>query len=322
MTGSARALAVCALVAVSIASTASADVLKEGLFEVRFEPADAALANRALAVLSEAQREFEDRLPAGEAPVRVAVCHTTDEFAKYAGRYSQPSVEGVARPSEGVIAIKSPVLVRKGYDPEGALRHELVHVLLVRNINADYLPRWLNEGVAMMLAKEHRWESGFHVARMYFRGHLIPYSHLGLAFLEPGREMAFGDAYAQSLSMTRFLLDELGEEEFWQLMHALDTTTFRTALKEHAGMTPGELWLAWEGSLWKVALIFSVVSGFSLFQVMALLTIAAYWRKRRKGRRLLRQWEEEDEEPPLLLASELEGREPEYGWEPDEDEED
>jgi len=106
--------------------------------------------------------------------------------------------------------------------------------------------------------------------------------------------MEFGDAYAQSLSMTRFLMKRLGEEDFWALVYALDTMTFGEALQRYAGLAPREFWEAWRRSLWRIALVSSIVSGLTLFQVMAILTVMAFFRKRRRGKRILREWEDED----------------------------
>ncbi|MBN2307884.1 MAG: hypothetical protein JXR94_02870, partial [Candidatus Hydrogenedentes bacterium] len=230
---------------------------------------------------------------------------------------------GVADSEAGVIAVKAPELLPPGGDVTGTLRHELVHVLLARNVRIDRMPRWLNEGIAMTQAREYRWESGFRVAQMYFQNRLLTYDALELSFLEPGREMEFGDAYAQALSMTRFLKDELGEERFWRVVSGLNTATFPEALEQHGSMSLEELSEAWRGSLWQVALVFSIVSGFSIFQVMAVLTIMAYLRKRRQGRLRMRRWEEEDAEddrfPPFMTVRELEDQDGPYPWEEDED---
>ena len=86
-------------------------------------------------------------------------------------------------------------------------------------------------------------------------------------------------------------------------------------------MTPHELWKAWHRSLWKVAVISAVMSGFGLFDFMALLVIVAYCRKRRHNRKVLDRWEQEEAgETPVMMAWELE-RDSEYPWEMDDEEE-
>jgi len=48
-------------------------------------------------------------------------------------------------------------------------------VLLARNTEPAYVPRWFDEGVAMVLSKELRWESAIEVARLYVARRLSPY---------------------------------------------------------------------------------------------------------------------------------------------------
>jgi hypothetical protein len=54
------------------------------------------------------------------------------------------------------------------------------------------------------------------------------------------------------------------------LVRALKTTDFDEALPALTGLTPGVLYKSWRDSLWKVAVITSIVSGFSAFQLMAI----------------------------------------------------
>ncbi|MCL4217873.1 MAG: hypothetical protein KJ052_12820, partial [Candidatus Hydrogenedentes bacterium] len=164
-------------------------------------------------------------------------------------------------------------------------------------------------------AKEHRWSSSLRVGQLYMQGQILGYRDLRWAMESPRSEGQFSDAYAQSLAMTRYLMERMGDEAFWQMLHALDTQSFVDAMRTHAGITPAELSQEWQASLWKLALVFSLVSGFSIFQLMALLTIVAYIRKKRKARRVLRQWEaqeeieEKDEQLPLWELYESDGEE-------------
>ena len=312
------------LIALLSGGYAVADTLAGGILRIEHETADRASAEQAAEELLAALDETKDRLPAGDRPIHVVLCATQRVFERYAGPYTQPGVLGVAVGNSDLIAVKSPGLAPGGTDWTGTLRHELVHILLERNVNTAQLPRWLNEGIAMTVSREHRWSSSLRVGQMYVQGRLIKPRELEWVFLAPGHEMEFGDAYAQALSMTRFLMDELGEDRFWEVVGALDTLSFNQALKTHAATSEADLFEAWKASLWKVALVFSVVSGFSIFQMMAFLTILAYLRKRRRGRKRLREWAEEerlDEGPPFMTARELEDREGPHPWEADQDEE-
>ncbi|MFP4190779.1 MAG: hypothetical protein ACLFU6_01790 [Candidatus Hydrogenedentota bacterium] len=268
--------------------------LEEGQIVIKYADGDEALAERSMDILQNALDEYSAYLNRGGEPIRYIICPAYHVFAQFAGPQARLQVEGLAWSEEGVVVVKAPRLLRQPARYGDVLRHELVHVMLARTVDLDNLPRWLNEGAAMSLADEYRWRSSAVVAYMYTQGRIMEYQELMAVFEVAGGEMEFGDVYAQSLSMTRFLKDELGEERFWSMIRSLQDQPFPEALAQYGAMTPVALWDAWQGSLWKVALIGSLVSGFSVFQMMALLTVWAYLRKRGQRNAKLRQWEVEE----------------------------
>ena len=267
--------------------------LQQGAITVVYQERDAQLAARSMEVLAEAVAEFGDRLAVGEAPVRVIMVGSINEFLIYARHYSQVAVSGIAHSSEGLIAVKPPRLRSLGDDYFGTLRHELVHILLYRNTDTGILPRWLNEGIAMSLANEYRWASSLQMAKMFVRNRVIEYRNLDFAFLAPGNEMEFGDAYAQAHSMTRFLRDRIGEEKFWAVVLGCKGGTFPDALRDFGDITPQQFWQEYQRSLWRVAVIGTLTSG-SLFTPASFLLIIAYFRKRHTNRKTLRRWAAEE----------------------------
>lgn len=284
-----RSAAVLFLAAASLLASA-----QQSVFQIETPGLDPAVSQFTQSVIEDAAREFDHRLPLGMNPIYVRVCATVDEFAALAGNFAQPNVTGIAIPSESRIIIKAPALVPPHADFRGTIRHELVHILLERNVNVDRLPRWLNEGIAMYLSKEHRWDSTFQVAQMYMQNSLIPYHELDLVLQQAGAEMEFGSAYAQSLSMTRFLIDQLGEDVFWDLIRDLDIMSFGDTLRLRLDMLPIDFYDAWVRSLTSTSWSVSLISGITLFQIMAIITIYAYWRKKRRGDIRLEQWARED----------------------------
>ena len=271
------------------------ECIASGLLDVAYRPADEEVARDCLAVLEKGLGEFSSRLPAGDAPIHVIICRTLEEFNQMAGAYAGVQVGGIAESRRGAIIVKAPHLLPPDQDYRGMLRHELLHVLIARNTNLANVPRWFNEGIAMVMSRELRWANTMRVAHMYVRRRVIPYAELDFAFAPLGNEMVFGDAYAEAYSMTLHLIDEVSEERFWRIVLALNEMSFDEALRKHAGLTPGALYEGWRSSLWKIALIASLVSGFTLFDVMAILLILAYVRKRRRGRTMLCAWDEEED---------------------------
>jgi len=295
--------------------------IEKSPFIIEYQDDAETLAEETLAILEKARAEFQRWLPTGNEPIRVIVCSTMGAFQAAAERMGRLPVEGIARSEGGVIVVKAPALRSDPFDYSGTLRHELVHVLLARNTDTAVMPRWLDEGIAMTVGKDFRWESMLHVANMYVRGRIIEYHALDFAFVAPEDDSQFGDAYAQSLSMTRFLMGRIGEEAFWEMVYSLKTRTFPEALRAVAGLTPRTLYDGWVQSLWKVALISSLVSGFSAFQVAAVLVIVAYFRKRRRGQHILRRWAAEEADDGLIMfPRELEDQEGPYPWENDDEE--
>ncbi|HEX73207.1 MAG TPA: hypothetical protein ENN65_07825, partial [Candidatus Hydrogenedentes bacterium] len=225
------------------------DMTTRGLFSIEYERGQEAVAQRTLEILEEAVEEFDPLLPVGDIPIYVKVIDAPADFTRHAAHFASLNVSGIARPGQALIVVKSPRLRAPGSDYPGTLRHELVHLLLYRNVNPAYLPQWLNEGIAMSLANEYRWQAPFLVARMFVQNRIIPYHKVDNAFFTPTGQEQFGDAYAQALSMTRHLRNRLGEEQFWRMVRAMKEKPFPTALREEGGVTIQQFWNEYERSL-------------------------------------------------------------------------
>ena len=288
-----RLLAVCICVALSV-GMACADTLQDGAFAIDFDESDRAVAEQTLGWLLEAEQEFSPTLPLGPERVRVRIASNMNEFLGLSGTYAHVGVSGVTRASESHIALKSPRLRGVEDDYRGTVRHELVHVLLHRNTNTQNLPRWLNEGICMMLANEMRWESSLQVARMYLSGQLMEPAQLERAFTMPGNDHQFGNAYAQALSMTRHLRDELGEETFWTVIGAMKSESFGGALVSETQLTGQTFWAGYESSLWGLTLISLLRTG-SFWGAISGLCVLAFLVRQWRNRAILRRWESEEE---------------------------
>lgn len=280
-----------------------AATLTRGLITLEYTEGREGLALETMSELESGIAVYGRQLPPGEDPIRVRICETLDEFRDLSGGLPARGVVGFARSQEGVIVLKSPRLLGPKTNYASIVRHELLHVLLARNTNPENLPRWLNEGIAMTLSRENRWGSMFAMARMYTGGRIIEFDDLELVFSTPGNETVFGEAYTQSLSMTQFLQKRLDGDRFWPMVRDLQTDEFEQALLARTGFTPRGLYEAWRASLWRTALIASLLTGFSIFQVAAVLLVLAYVRRSLRNRKIVRNWtDEEQEENDLPLG--------------------
>lgn len=290
-----RWITICSLALFLLGRAAFAETIAEGPFTVDFHPDDRKAAENGLRYLVEARQEFAPNLPLGDEPVTMRVAHTVEELRELSGHYGHVGVTGIARADLSAIAVKSPRLRSIGEDYRGTVRHELLHILLHRNTDTDKLPRWLNEGICMMLSNEVRWQSTIQLTRMHLTGQTIPIENLDHAFRMPGSDHEFGNAYAQALAMTRHLYDTLGEEKFWAVVHAMNETSFDSAMVHVGGLPVPQFWQDFNRGLWGISLITSLRTG-SFWGVVAVACILAFFARMVRNRRIIRRWEAEEQE--------------------------
>jgi hypothetical protein len=113
-----------------------------------------------------------------------------------------------------------------------ALPHELTHVVLKDRFASKGLPRWADEGMAILADTEAKQErhnkdlrdalmsrTTFHAAELFLMDGYPP----------PKR---FGAFYAQSASLTRFLVGRKGPQDFVKFIEQARENGFDTALRE------------------------------------------------------------------------------------------
>lgn len=299
------------LLALLLAGSARADfTLQRGPFTLRYQEADAHIVEASANTLEDCAREFATRLPLGPQPVEVIIAGTYGEFIRRAGSFANLQVAGIARPAQGQIVVQSPRIRSVGGDYLGTLRHELLHILLHRNTGPERLPRWLNEGLCMSYANEYAWQGGLRITEMFLSGRTLSLTRLNRAFTLPGDDQEFDDAYAQALSMVRFLRNRLGEDTLWAVIAGTREDFFEVSLLRHTGVDLPTLWGEYERSLWVVALIGVLTSG-SLLGPGGFILAAGWWRTRRARQARLREMAEEerrngDDIAPLLEFDEAE----------------
>jgi hypothetical protein len=282
------------LTAFLFAAVAYGDTMESPPFRIHYPPELDPLARQTASILHEGEAEYTRYLPLGDAPVDVHLFSSHAAFQEFAGEWPTRRVQGFARSGQRLIALKSPALLDAAADYPGIVRHELLHVLIDRNIPAAHIPRWFNEGLAMMLSRENRIQNAWSTARLALEGGLRPLDELDASFAEPGDEWQFGAAYEQSLSLTRYLRERMGNEAFWLLVRDLHETPLHEAL-ERRGLPVDAIESAWRREVRREAAFAAIVSGFAAFQIAAVLCVIAIWRRVKRKRRLMMEWEEEED---------------------------
>ena len=129
---------------------------------------------------------------------------------------------------------------------EAVLPHEATHVVLAGMFDANHVPRWADEGIAVLsepnekieqhrrnLHKHHKEDQLFGLKELM---ELKDYPH-------PRRIAAF---YAQSVVLVEYLTQKNGPKVFTDFVRDGIRHGYETSLQRHYGMTFGQLEQAWD----------------------------------------------------------------------------
>ena len=201
---------------------------------------------------------------------------------------------GAAIPSQGLIVLKSPAKFHYARPFSEVLEHELAHIFLDKKSRGADLPRWMDEGFAMMQSKEWRIGQDLRVAMANLTGSIVPLSQIENlnSFSDSKAELAYTESY---LALSYFL-DAYGKEGFFRLLdllssgESLDLTFFKTTGSSYLGFQE-----EFVNYLKKKYDLFAILGDtFLLWLGLAFLLVFLYLIKRYYNRKTLKRWEYED----------------------------
>ncbi len=232
--------------------------------------------------------------------VHVVTFANEREFNEYL-KFQPEHVVAVARPQFNEIVILRPLFFGGGgQEQRQVLVHEMAHLIIGTHVQRE-LPAWLNEGLAMLAAGEDDFDKEWRVMTAGSFGSLLP-----LTQLEDRVAIGGGSsqqlAYAQSLSLTKFLI----KRHFPQVRGGADPAPMAQALAdpETGPALMERLWdphyryaleIQWrreQRTVW--SMLTTLTGGGVLWGLMALLFLAAYWRKKRMERHKREHFGEEE----------------------------
>lgn len=233
--------------------------------------------------------DFADRLntPVG-GPIEIVLAHTQHEFDTLQPGAPPDWADGTAWPYRGLIFLRAPDL-RPGTDEPltTVLDHEIVHILLGRAFGGRPVPRWLQEGVAQVYARQYTAATTDTLASGLLGRDLMSIEDLATGF--PADPMRARLAYAQSADLVAWLQNEHGPDAIPTLAREMSRGRgFGAAMREATGSSVDELDAEWRSRLTSSGLwLKPLVSDTTMFTAAAaVLLVGGFGVLRRKKARL------------------------------------
>jgi hypothetical protein len=225
-------------------------------------------------------------------PIRVMLVPESSQLA----RDTPGWVSGYARGSDDLIVL-FPARVRSYPDRNlrTLLHHEVAHVLVAQAARGRPVPRWFNEGVATVAAREWGLEDRARFAAAVIGRGPSTTRELDASFRGSGDEVR--RAYALSAAFIRFMQQRYGSLAPAEVLAGLaDGLDFETAFSRATGDPIGraEQIFFEEDAFWNTWVPFLTSSG-ALWMAITALALFAIHRRRVRSQRILEQWEAEEQ---------------------------
>ena len=230
-------------------------------------------------------------------PIRVVLAPESSPLAREVPSWVSGYTDGV---SNVVVLLPERTPSYPDGGLEEVLAHEVAHVLIYRASAGRNVPRWFNEGVAMLAGRSYRLRDQTQLALGLLSGEKVPLWNLDDLFR--GDRWQVERAYALSGALVQDLLDRYGTGLPSALFSRVASgLPFDEALRRTTGATlvdVGESFWARQGVLkrWIPVLTSTAVLWFG---ITVLAVMAAVKRRRDRAAEAERQAAEEAASPPL-----------------------
>ncbi len=136
---------------------------------------------------------------------------------------NNPYILAYAAPANKLMVIDNSKMNVNPFRIETTIKHELCHLILHNHIQANNLPRWVDEGIAQWVCggidEVIFQERGALLDSAVLSGSLIPLKSLQVKF--PSDKKSFLLAYEQSKNIIEFIIKRHGAEGLRNLLHSL-----------------------------------------------------------------------------------------------------
>lgn len=229
--------------------------------------------------------------------VRVVIARTPGEMEEMAppnAPYPKYAA-GVAYPEIGLVLLTiAPVHPNSNHELGEVFRHELAHVALEDAVSGHAVPRWFNEGFAVLASGETSYVRLQTLWTATVSDTLLSLGQMERTF--PSSESQVDIAYAQAADIVRFLVRREEKHRFRGLIsHLRDGETMDRALLNSYGEETATLESEWREDVARRYTFWPVLFSGTVIWAGTLGLFAVGWRKRRrKAAVTLARWEREE----------------------------
>jgi hypothetical protein len=226
-------------------------------------------------------------------PIRVVLAPDNSDLA----RGVPPWIAGYAVGEADLVVIFPSRSPRYPDDTlEDVLRHEIAHVLIWRTAGGGPVPRWFNEGLAMMAERQRRFGDQTQLLYQLVSGRRENLEQIDRLFL--GGESEVNRAYVLAGTLVHDLLQRGDPTTCRDILAQMrGGLSFEAALNNITGLTPEEL----TAEFWQHQRIWTnwvplITSTTTVWIAVTALAIVAIYRHRRRNREIEERWAMEEED--------------------------
>lgn len=206
-----------------------------------------------------------------------------------------PWAAAVAIPERRLIILKTRgQRAGQPFEPEKTLAHELAHMVLGPATGHHPIPPWLNEGLAMFLAREWKFQHTFILFKASISGSLPHLSELDRNFAGNVEEVRL--AYGLSFSFIAFLLESFGTNRLQEWIGRIGSgQEWEEAFSRSFSADFYQAEKEWRKKLkLRYAWAPFIFSGTGIWFLLTLLFILGYLAQRRRAAEKLDRWRQEE----------------------------
>jgi hypothetical protein len=272
-----------------------------GDFRLYYHRVDQSFAAHVAGVVQASEQRLADELDLRNfRGSHIVVAWDPDHFYRLAGSGTPHWAGAVANPEQGRIVLKSPRWGDVERNAGATIRHEMTHLGVGRLRRGNWIPVWLEEGLAVRLSGMPYGirpdGAGISLSKAITTGSLIPLTQLDNlhSFSSQQAELA----YMEAESAVRFFLERHGRVA---LVHMLTLVGRGTGFNEAFDQATGggyyrfeSDWQDWLKS--QRGLYFLMDFSSWVWGGIIVLAGVVWWIRRRRARRILDRWSREAEE--------------------------